>query len=70
MNTEKRLNEAMMMLDQFAEKFRRVVTLSGRAAEELEEIAQGLDCLNDIYERVMNRWADEDETEEDTKELK
>jgi hypothetical protein len=35
----------------------------------MEEITQGLDCLNDVYERVTARWADEDEKDEDTKEL-
>ena len=69
MDKEKRLNESMMMLDQFNEAFTRIVTLIGRVADELDEITQKASCLSDIYERVTNRWADEDEKEEDTRVL-
>ena len=67
MDNEKRKNEAMQMCDQFAEAFQRTVTLIGRVAEDLDEITQKMDCLNDIYERVTNRWEAENEEDEDTK---
>ena len=65
MDKETRLNESMMMLDQFAEAFHRTVSLIGRVAEDLDEITQKLDCLNDIYDRVTNCWEAEDEKDED-----
>lgn len=67
MDKEKRLNESMMMNDQFSEAFQRTVTLIGRIADDLDEVTQKMSCLEDIYERVTNRWEAENEADEDTK---
>ena len=62
----KRLNEALAMMDVMAERLRFSMRFLTRLSEDVEGQRALNEALIDEYDRLTNKWADQDD---ETKEL-
>ena len=65
-NKELRLNEALAMMDMMAERLRFSMRFLTRLSEDVEGQRALNEALLDEYDRLTNKWSDQDD---ETKEL-